>query len=207
MAAETLASLETVTTPRRQRGAFALFAAVIVIAVIAVLATVVSVTLSGDNDQDRIEKTADVLHALVSSMDTVKSATGASFGGMVLNYPFRLSQLTHKISTKDLACKGAGGAGTLYNTTDSAAWRGPYFLAPIPTTGFPITPGFTANEQLVRVSTLILAIRMDNVSLADAKALELVVEKSAAGTGPVVVFALTDPTSVQYRLISSANIC
>jgi len=44
-------------------------------------------------------------------------------------------------------------------------------------------------------------------SLADAKALELFVEKKNTGAGPIVTFALTDPTTVQYHLILSSGSC
>lgn len=186
-----------------KRRGFALFAAVIVIAVVAVLATVVAVTLSGDNDQDRIERAADALHRLVAAMDTVSTTTGSSFGGMVTNYPGRLSQLTHKISAAgDLNCSGA-----VFGSTNAPKWRGPYYLVPIPTTGYPIVPGFVANDQLVKVSLTNLAIQMNNVSLHDAEGLELIVEKKSTGAGPVVTFALTDPTVVQYHLVKATTIC
>lgn len=187
------------------RRGFALFAAVIIIAVIAVMATVVTATLSGDNDQDRIERTADVLHRFMAAIDTTRSGTGASFGGMVTKYPAKLSQLTHKItglSATDLDCSAAQ-----YSTTNAGKWRGPYYLVPVPTAGYRIGPGFFANDQLVKVSTTNLAIQMNGVSLADAKALELTVEKLATGAGPVVTFALTDPTNVQYHLVSPTVIC
>lgn len=209
MGAEAIARPKAPMARGESRRGFALFVAVIVIAVIAVLGTVVMVTLSGNNDQDRIEKTADVLHRLVAAMDTVRTTTGSSFGGMVGTgkYPFKLSQLTHRISTNDLNCGGV--AGTAYLNGDVSSWRGPYYLVPIPTTGFQIAPGFFANNQLVKVATTDLAIQMDNVSLADAKALELFVEKKNTGAGPVVTFSTaSDPTSVRYHLITTGtNIC
>lgn len=198
----------------RPRRGFALLAAVIIVAVVAVVATVVTVTISGDNDQDRIERAADVLHRLVAAIDTVRSSSGASFGGSLgaTKYPFKLSELTHRISTSDLSC--AGASGTPYAGGDVTNWRGPYYLAPIPTTGYRVAPGFFANNQLVKVSTTDLAIQMDNVSLADAKALDLLVDRRADGGGGAaasatirVTFALTDPTSVRYHIFSSVAIC
>src|SRR5438477_7609431 len=81
MAADPMHPARDSAGKRLRRKGFALFAAVIIIAVIAVLATVVAVTLSGDNDQARIEKTADVLHRLAAAIDTVRISTGASFDG------------------------------------------------------------------------------------------------------------------------------
>lgn len=213
MAAETGPQPQAAAAGPREKRGFALFAAVIIIAVIAVLATVVTVTLSGDNDQARIETAADVLHRLVAAIDTVKSSSlGASFAGQVVGgtasmYPGRLSQLTHKLNSAagstDKSC-----ANVVFPTANAANWRGPYYLAPIPTTGFNVAPGFFANDLLVRVSGTDLAIQMDNVKLWDAQRLELIVEKKSTGAGPLVTFAATDPTSVRYHLISiSGNIC
>jgi len=200
MAAETPPSVESRAAVRRARGGFALFAAVIIIAVIATLAAVVAVSLSGDNDQDRIERAADRLHRLVAAMDTTKSL--ASFGGNVNRWPGRLSQLTHKISTVDRGC-----TGTLYGSAQVIGWRGPYYLVPIPTTGYQIAPGFFANDLLVRVSATRLAIEINGVSLRDAQGLGLIVDKVSTGVGPVVTFALTDPTNMRYHLISATTIC
>jgi type II secretory pathway pseudopilin PulG len=201
MAAEARPDSAPRTAEPRRRIGFALFAAVIVIAVIAVMATVVAVTLSGDNDQARIERTADVLHRLVAAMDTSKTFT--SFGANVTQWPGHLSQLTTKIaSSGDLSCSGA-----VYGTKNAPNWKGPYYLVPIPTTGYQIAPGFFANDLLVKVSTTNLAIQMNGVSLHDAQGLELFVEKTSTGAGPVVTFALTDPTTVQYHLISATTIC
>ncbi len=178
---------------------FALFTAVILIAVMAVLSVVVFVAFAGDNDRERIERTADVLHRLVAAMDTTKSVT--SFGANVGKWPGKLSQLVIPITgaAPDLSCSGA--------TFTAANWKGPYYLAPIPTTGYPIAAGFTANDALVKVNTLTLAIVMPNVSLKDAQSLGLEVENKATGAGPVVVFSSTNPTTVQYRLISATTIC
>lgn len=184
------------------RGGFALFAAVIVIAVLAVMATVVTVTLSGDNDQARIENAADALHRLQTAMDTVNTSAGASFTGSVTKYPGQLSQLTHKIANTELDC-----AGVVFGATNGPKWRGPYYLVPIPTTGYRIATGFFANNQLVKLSTTDMAIQMNGVSLADAKALELLVENISTGAGPIVTFALTDPTNVQYHNKSATLKC
>jgi type II secretory pathway pseudopilin PulG len=197
MAAESPSEAGPRTQKPRGRRGFALFAAVIIIAVIAVMATVVAVTLSGDNDQARIERAADVLHRLVAAMDTTRTAT--SFGANVTEYPGKLSQLTHKISgvsgTTDKGCNGVVITGTL-----AGKWKGPYYLVPIPTTGYPIAPGFFANDQIVKVATSDIYIQMNNVALHDAQGLELFVEKRLSGAGPIVIFSSTDPTTVQYHL-------
>lgn len=180
---------------------FALFAAVIIIAVVAVLSAAVLVAFAGDNDRERIERTADVLHRLVAAIDTAGAT--ASFGANVVQYPGKLSQLVIPInSTSDKDC-----AGVLFTSTHAGTWKGPYYLAPIPTTGYPIAAGFTANDALVKVSVTNLAIAIPSVSLDDAKSLELFVESKNSGAGPIVTFPSTNPTTVQYHLIFGTTKC
>lgn len=189
----------------RRRSGIALFVVILLVLVFAVAATVVVTTLSGDNDQNRIEKAADVLHRLAAEIDTGRTTSDQSFRGQVTVYPSRLSHLYHPIrSTIDLPCVGSGTYGT-----NSTKWKGPYHLVPIPTTGFVIAPGFNANDALLRLSATSVAIQMPGSSLADAKSLELFVDRNGKsdGTGPVVVFSSTDPTSIQYRINALGTGC
>ncbi len=190
----------------RRRG-FALFAVILIVLVTAVLATVVVTTLSGNNDQYRIENAADVLHRLAAEIDTTRLTSGQSFRGQVTVYPSKLSQLYTKILNTDIQCSSTGT--TQFGSTNGPKWRGPYHLVPIPTTGFQIAPGFTANNAISRVSATVIAIQMPNSSLDDAKALELFVDRNGKsdGTGPVVVFSLTDPTTINYRINNLGTGC
>jgi type II secretory pathway pseudopilin PulG len=184
----------------QRRRAFALFVVIAALVVVGALATIVVVTLSGDNDQARIERVADVLHRLAAEIDTTQAASGQSFVGQVGKYPSRLSQLYTPILSTDNNCKGnkfgGGGAGS---------WRGPYHMVPIATTGHSIAPGFFADDVLITVSSTDLAIQMQNVSIADAQALELFVEKKSDGSGPVVTFTPSgsNPVTVQYHIVVS----
>jgi len=181
----------------RSRRAFALLVVVVALTVVAVLATVVAVTLSGDNDQARIERVADVLHRFAAEIDTTRAASGQSFVAQVGQYPGRLSHLYTKIVSSGLSCKNTYSGGQVNG------WRGPYHLVPIATTGHQIAPGFLADDVLITLSSTDLVIQMQNVSLDDAKALELFVEKKSDGSGPVVTYAPTTGTSpvvVRYHL-------
>jgi type II secretory pathway pseudopilin PulG len=182
---------------RRQSDGFALFAVVVILTVAAILATAVAVTLSGDNDQARIERAADILHRLVAEIDTTRVATAQSFRGQVAKHPGRLSHLYTKILTTDRSCNGT------YSGAQVGNWRGPYHLVPISTAGHNIAPGFFAQDSLVRLTANDLAIEIPNVSLADAKGLELFVEKKSDGSGPIVTYAPTGGTSpvvVRYHI-------
>jgi type II secretory pathway pseudopilin PulG len=194
------------------RRGFALFAVVIGVVIIAILGTVVLVTLSGDNRQERIQRTADVLHRLVAEMD---SAAGLGdiqyFSGQVKKsgparpiWPGRLSQLYTPIVGANLACNG-----TTYTAlgTTLTNWRGPYHLVPIRTTGHNIAPGFFADDAIVKVSTSEAYIRIQNVSLDDAKALDLTVDKTANAAAGAVQYSptISTPVIVQYHFTDPTN--
>lgn len=184
---------------RRSRRAFgfALLTAVVAIAIVAVFATTMLVTLSGDNDQARIERAADILHRLAAAIDTPRVAGGQSFRSQVGTYPGRLSHLYTPITNTGRRCNGSYTGGQVGN------WRGPYYLVPLATTGHPIAPGFFAEDSMARISTTDIAIRLNNVALEDAKALELLVEKKSDGSGPIVTFTIAGgaPVDVRYHIL------
>src|SRR5207248_1505726 len=185
---------------RNSNVGFALLTVVVVLTVAAVLATVVVVTLSGDNDQARIERVADVLHRFVAEIDTTRVATAQSFRGQVGKHPGRLSQLYTPIVGTDRSCNGT------FSGAQVNAWRGPYHLVPIATTGHNIAPGFFAGDSIVRISANDIAIEIQSVGLSDAKALELFVEQKSDGSGPVVTYAPTtgsSPVVLRYHIIVS----
>jgi type II secretory pathway pseudopilin PulG len=187
-----------------RRKGFALFAVIMMVLVFTVAATVVVTNLSGNNDQARIERAADGLHRIAAEIDTGRSGSlfPQSFIGQVGKYPSKLSQLYTKLISTDVPCVGSG-------TFTIANWKGPYHLSVIPTTGLVIAPGFVANNAISRVSATVIAIQMPNSSLDDAKALELFVDANGKsdGTGPVVVFSLTNPTTINYRISNLGTGC
>ena len=185
---------------------FALFLVIAMVAVLAVLATVIAVNLTGDNDQKRVARAADILRRF--ELETV--GVIPSFNGQVTQNPGLLSELVTKPLTTDRnSCTTAQPAKTL---TSANLWRGPYHLVPIPTTGYNLSPGFFANNLLVRNPSNTangagtLAIVMNNVSAADAVGLGLKIDGVGTGAGSTglagshVQFTLsgTNPITVQY---------
>lgn len=165
------------------RRGFALYVLIVIVAVLAVLATVITVNLTGDNDQKRIARAADILKRFELELIGVIP----SFDGQVTQYPGLLSLLVTKpIVTSPNSCFWGNSSKTL---TSFALWRGPYHLIPIPTTGYNLSPGFFAQDQLVRDApdatnqTGTLGIVMNNVSLADAKGLGLKIDGKDTGAG------------------------
>ena len=199
---------------RRARAGFALFAIVIGMVVIAILATLMIAPISGDNRQERIQRAADVLHRLVAEMDSASGNTVNYFkghmqagGGPPVNrprWPGRLSHLYTPPVGTDLRCRGQS-----YNNAGIAVsnWRGPYHLVPIQPTGHWIAAGFFADDAIVRVSNTQAYIRMQNVALDDAEALDLTVDKVASAGAGVVQYSPTNstPVIVQYRFVAATG--
>ena len=195
----------------RRRSGFALFAIVVGIVVITVIATLMMAPVSGDNRQERVQRAADVLHRFVAEMDSASGAMVNYFRGHMQSsggtaatrqkWPGRLSHLYTQPVGTDLACSGS--TYTVEGVT-VANWRGPYHLVPIRTTGHNVAPGFFADDALVRVSDTEAYIRMQNVALDDAKALDLTVDKVANAAAGVVRYSpvATSPVIVEYRFIA-----
>jgi len=199
---------------RRARAGFALFAIVIGMVVIAVIATLMLVPISGDNRQARIQRAADVLHRLVAEMDSASGQIPSYFRGQISasggspanrpKWPGRLSHLYTAIVGADLSC--AGSTYTAQGVT-VANWRGPYHLVPIRTTGHNIAPGFFADDAIVRVSNTEAYIRIQNVSLDDAKALDLTVDKASNAAAGAVRYSPTNstPVIVEYHFVAASG--
>lgn len=185
---------------RPDRRGFALIAAIVFVAILAVLATVITVNLSGDNDAQRIRKTADTLRRLAQEIRD--PSQDPSFWQQVGRNPGRLSQLVIPItSTSPNAC------GATFSGGQAGNWRGPYHLVPIPTTGYRIAPGFLANDVLTANGATLLPIVMNNVAITDAQDLGLVVDNVSTGAGPTVTFTPNgvNPVTVSYNVaINSA---
>src|SRR5205823_2409796 len=116
---------------------FALFVVLVLIVIAASLAAVVMTTLSGDNRQERIERTADILHRFASEMDSVDNANNFCFRCFVAKggggnppkvWPGRLWHLTQGPKTTDTTCAGVvSGVANLYGAGQNL-WSGPYHL-------------------------------------------------------------------------------
>jgi hypothetical protein len=199
---------------RRGRKGFALFAIVIGMVVIAVIATLMIAPISGDNRQARVQRAADILHRFVAEMDSASGATTNYFRGQVSasggpaanrpKWPGRLSHLYTAIAGADLSC---GGSSYTALGVTLANWRGPYHLVPIKTTGHNIAPGFFADDALVRVGNTEAYIRIQGVSLDDAKALDLTVDKASNAAAGAVRYSPTNSTPVilEYHFVAASG--
>lgn len=196
-----------------ERRGFALLLVIVIVASLAVLATVITVNLSGDNDQKRVARAADILKRF--EQETV--GVIPSFKGQETQNPGLLSELYIKpVITDPNSCTTAAPSKAL---TSASLWRGPYHLIPIPTTGYNIASGFFANNVLVRNPSNTtrgsgtLAIVMDNVSLADAKALGLEIDGVDTGAGSTglpgsqISFTVNGNAPVQVQYLFPVTSC
>jgi hypothetical protein len=199
---------------KRSRAGFALFAIVIGMVVIAVIATLMVAPISGDNRQARIQRTADALHRLVAEMDSASGATANYFrdhvratsgaAGNRPRWPGRLSHLYTQPLSTDTRCSGATYTA---GNVDVSNWRGPYHLVPIQNTGHNLAPGFFADDALVRVSNTEAYIRIQNVALDDAQALDLTVDNAANAAAGAVRYSPTNstPVIVEYHFVAASG--
>jgi len=177
--------------------------AVVLMAVFAILATIITMSLSGDNDQERIEKVADELHRISSAMD---SGGAGSFMNDMPRYPKNLSALTHRIAATDLQCTGNKYAGG-----DVAKWKGPYYPVPIDPAGHYLAPGFVVSNTIIYTTTKPqdLRLQIPNVSLSDANLLDIEVDGVSDLANGIVTYSSTGPSigTVFYRAAIPANSC
>jgi len=189
---------------RPLRRGFALIAAIVFVAVMAVIATVITVSLSGDNDARRIRKAADGLLRLAREIDSV----APSFRTEVQAKPGRLTQLVIPITGAMPSACGVTFAEAAADQAGTGApgngWNGPYHPVPIGAAGYPIAPGFVATDVLAANGARTrLPIVMNNVAIADAEDLGLLVDGVSTGAGPVVTFTPngTNPVTVSYNVL------
>lgn len=197
-----------------RRKGFALFAIVVGVVVIAVLATLLVIPVSGDNRQARVERAAGILHRFVAEMDSAGGNTVNYFKGHMQasggppgnrpRWPGRLSDLYTQPAATDARCNG--GTYTAAGIT-VASWRGPYHLVPIQASGHNIAPGFFADNSIVRVSNTEAYIRLQNVSLDDAMALDLVVDNAPNAAAGAVRYSPTGstPVIVEYHFVAASG--
>jgi len=181
------------------RKGFALFVALAFVVIVATLALVITVNLTGHDDQKRILDAAYILHRFTAASDSL----APSFSSQVGRKPGRLSELV----TKVIGGTDLSDCGVPFTASEAANWKGPYHLIPMQSSGYNVVPGFFANDVLIRNPTIgsagqagTLAIVMNGVALADAQALGLLVDKVSTGAGPVVRFTPsgTSPITVSY---------
>lgn len=196
------------------RRGFALFAIVVGMVVIAILATLMISPNSGDNSQARVERAADILHRLVAEMDSASGNSTNYFKGHMRagsgppnnrpRWPGRLSDLYSQPASTGARCSGGTYNAAGIDVTD---WRGPYHLVPIQSSGHHIAPGFFADDAIVRVSNTEAYIRLQNVSLDDAKSLDLLVDRAANAASGAVQYTPTasSPVIVEYHFVAASG--
>lgn len=199
---------------QRARAGLTLVELVIVMAILGILGVVIVSTTSGtsasqQSDQERINEVAnelDILARAIAFFEPTKPKF--SFKQTVGVYPSRLSHLTEPITpSKQNSC------GQNYTSGQANLWLGGYYTREIPTTGLFVAPGFVTSDTLFRTPPTFpvpqgpyhgtLAIKIPNVTLADARLLGLTVDGDSTGTVGTVRYTPqngTSPVIVNYLI-------
>lgn len=202
------------------------FSIIEVVAAVAVIAVIAAILVSNDNpetpnDRARYDAAADALNNLAQAVAGYEpSKAPRSFHQVVGVYPGHLSDLTTPITTAGKNVCGnaytgpATTAGTnLYNWQNAA---NPFYGSQLLTNGTPIATGFKVQDQLTLLSPAVnagsfpysntLIIRMPSVTLADAKALDRLVDGAVDGTKGIIHYSsASDPTIVDYYITVSVD--
>lgn len=211
------------------RSGFTLIEAIVGVAIAAALAAAFYASFgragTGSAADDRAQRAGATAISLfdiataIASLETTNPPT--SYLQTVGAYPGTLSQLTIPITTSDRnSCNQAGDTYSGAAVPNPPAnpgyvlgWAGPYYtVAFTPNGATQLAPGFVTQDSLIRIPANPvsnpkgdewagrLQIRMTNVTLADAQALDTAVDFFVDGTAGTVRYAATDPTSVNYEL-------
>jgi prepilin-type N-terminal cleavage/methylation domain-containing protein len=191
------------------RPGFTLTEVAVAAAILAVLASVVlaSVHESIGTTAKRIGDSAAALRELTNALNKFDTATGngTPWSGRM---PLQIAHLTNPITSTASAncplCRNSCGrispppAQSLYSATNVSGWNnhpGPFYSRDVtPGVGFALPIGLV-RDTLIRTdataananrSWAILQIRIDNVSLADAQELDMMVDtENSAGRGTI----------------------
>lgn len=188
---------------------FTIAEVLVALAVVVVVAATAFSTYNplAESDFDRASAAAAKLNALREAINgfeptliptsfqqntiTVANTNGAN--------PIRISDLTNKISSANLAPNSRNSCNGLYISTEVTAWavRGPFWSGVVSGDSAVIEAGYVAQDLMIATPadpatfgggtggnvTQYLAIRMPSVSLLDAQNLAEVVDGSNTGAG------------------------
>lgn len=179
-------------------------------------------TSDADDRARRAGQAATVLFDIATAIAALETTNPpSSFLQTVGAYPGTLSQLTVPITTSDRnSCNRptdaySGGAVPTKpaNPGYVQGWAGPYYtMSFVPGGATQLSQGFVTQDSLIRIPSNPvnnpkgsewagrLLIRMTNVSLADAQALDAAVDQIVDGASGTVRYPMTDPTSADYEL-------
>jgi prepilin-type N-terminal cleavage/methylation domain-containing protein len=161
--------------PRRFLAAagFTLVEVLVALAIMVMIAATVMPSVVGSIDRQRQDRALDALDALATAIGDFRTDVGV--------YPRSVVYLSQAIVSTD-----ANSCGAVFGSTRAALWKGPYLSRIVPAAGLPIFVG-TLQSLLVRTPTTggtnpTLTMRVDNVLLADAEALDVKIDGAVGST-------------------------
>jgi prepilin-type N-terminal cleavage/methylation domain-containing protein len=162
--------------PTRRPAGFTLVEVIVALAIMVMIAATVTPSVVGALDRDRQDRGLAMLQTLAAAIDKFHLTSDVG------QYPRQLSYLSQPIVSTDL-----NSCGSPFGSTRAGLWKGPYVTRIITTSGLPVFIG-TAQNTLIRTAgpPTTLSIRVDGVRLADAEALDLLVDGTASSTAGTI---------------------
>lgn len=159
----------------RNRHAFSMVEVIVALLIMAALAAVIMPGVVRSMDRARVERGFEQLEGMAAGI--------IAFENDVNRYPSTLTMLASApVAGDDNSC------GVDLNNGQRSAWAGPYLDRLVPAPGVPVGIG-TALPALVRISlggqSANLLVVVNDVSEADALALDEMVDGDGAGAGTV----------------------
>lgn len=191
---------------RGARFGFTLAEVVVSAAILAIGAAVSIPIFAGYYDNQRATTTRNLLQSLSLSLNNPNAAAGnLGFLSSLGKYPFRISQLTIKVTTNDSSCSHAK-----YSTTDTTNYN-LHGTAPVlspPYSGLPIvqyrglyTPLGWVHDTVVKGATPgWVELHIDSVSTDDAQMLDIAVDGSSTPSTGLLRYA-TSTTNANFQLV------
>ena len=160
----------------RNRHAFSMVEVIVALLIMAALAAVIMPGVVRSMDRARVERSFEQLEGIAAAV--------IDFENDVNRYPSTLTMLaTAPVAGDDNSC------GADLSNGQRGNWAGPYIDRLVPAPGIPVGIG-TAATGLVRIplsgQSALLLIVVNDVSEADALALDQMVDGDGAGAGTVL---------------------
>lgn len=184
------------------------------IAIIAALSAVAAPYILAGADNTRYAETAATLRAIGTGIGTFEAAVQDGQKTSVHNYPGQISQLSSSLIVGDKnSCQGAmttaiPSKGT---SSDSITWAaaGPFVSFMIPSIGLTVPIGRVLDSIPNRGATpgtKPIYVLITGVSAADAAAFDTYIDNGTGDTITVLHTAVNDTTTLQVRLLSTAQV-
>lgn len=198
------------------RRGFTILEIIVVVALVAIVAATIfsSTNLEKDSDSARIAAVAARLDDLMQAIaGTEITLPATSFRQTVKVFPGNLTNLTSALTALNAAVS-KNSCGQPYTGTNvtAAGTSGPYYSIEFQAAGTKLGEGFVANDAIIRAdppatTRSTLAIQFNNVSLADAQALDSYTDGIIDGTSGAIQYTVSGTSPVTVNFVIAVRGC